>query len=185
MATRLAYIYIARRGARLLPGNLPPHDAVPGWPPGRPLPCRSTMLRVLRGSPSPSGSGWPLGPALTLPGEQGRVPRGSPSTRLRLGHPACLYSSLRCKAAAHACNLPPLMRFRAGLPASPYLLPECKAARFTRLAKLDAAQARAPRPAYSALRMRGCCPGSFPPRDAALGCGLSAGLYLIGQQGRV
>ena len=151
------------------PGNLPPHDAVPGWRPGRPLPCRSTRLRALRGSPSPSGSGWPLGPAPTLPGEQGRVPRGSPSTRLRLGHPACLYSSLRCKAAAHACNLPPLMRFRAGLPASPYLLPECKAARFTRLAKLDAAQARAPRPAYSALRMRGCCPGSFPPRDAALG----------------
>ena len=37
LATRLAYIYIARRGARLLPGNLPPHDAVPGWPPGLPI----------------------------------------------------------------------------------------------------------------------------------------------------
>jgi len=191
------------------------------------------------------------GRPLYLAAVQGRVPRGSPSPRRpRLGHPACLYSSPRCKAAAQT-TYRRMTRFRAGLPAGPYLagvqgcasyaarqaraapaglsgrplpyreskaechaarqargsglatrpayiarydarllpmhatyrrwcgsglasrpaltLPECKAARFTRLARLDAAQARAPRPAYSALRMRGRCPGSFPPRDAALG----------------
>eukprot|EP00964_Phaeocystis_antarctica_P022977 scaffold12826_cov86-Phaeocystis_antarctica.AAC.3 len=30
------------------PGSLPPHDAVSGWPPGRPSPCWSARLRTTR-----------------------------------------------------------------------------------------------------------------------------------------
>ena len=61
------------------------------------------------------------GRPLYLAAVQGRVPRGSPSPRRsRLGHPACLYSSPRCKAAAQT-TYRRMTRFRAGLPAGPYL----------------------------------------------------------------
>jgi len=54
-------------------------------------------------------------------GMQGRVPRGSPhSERPRLCLPACLYSSLRCEAAAQAAYRR-ARQLQAGLSAGPYL----------------------------------------------------------------
>eukprot|EP00964_Phaeocystis_antarctica_P161262 scaffold133290_cov79-Phaeocystis_antarctica.AAC.3 len=67
----------------------------------------------------------------------------------------CLGSSLPCDAAPGWPFGRPSTRWNARL-------------RTTRLDKLEAAQAWPPG-LLIALAMRGCCPGSLPPRDAASG----------------
>ena len=127
----------------------PPLHAAPGWPLGRPYPARMRGRAPHAARQARSGLGSASRPAysslrckaaahtacrrvmrlraglsgrpLYLDAVQGREPRGSPSPRRpRLGHPACLYSPPRCKAAAQA-SYRRMTRFRAGVLAGPYL----------------------------------------------------------------
>ena len=108
----LSIVRSTRRYSRHDNGCLPPgecaHDAARQargglgafWPAHSALRCEATAQaashRAMR-----LRAGLSAGPYLA--GMQGRVPRGSPhSERPRLCLPACLYSSLRCEAAAQA-----------------------------------------------------------------------------------
>ena len=133
---------------------------------------------------APGGSGLASRRGPYFAGMQGRVPRGSPhSERPRLCLPACLYSSLRCEAAAQAAYRR-ARQLQAGLSAGPYLARVQGCVHVTHAAR----QARgglglASRPAHNALRWEDRCPGSSPPHDAAPGWPLGPALTLLERSG--
>eukprot|EP00964_Phaeocystis_antarctica_P062261 scaffold37284_cov50-Phaeocystis_antarctica.AAC.1 len=93
--------------------------------------------------------------------------------RLRAGPPAGphLAGMQGCRAAKQGCcpgSLPPHYAASGWPPGRPSTRWNARL-RTTRLAKLEAAQAWPPGLLIARAAVRGCCPDSFPPRDAASG----------------